>query len=189
MALPWLFPGVGAALVLSPLLSGPAGRALGVRRVVAWVLLLSLGVILAATLTPLRGAFDGVRGSGTCDFSRMGVASIEDLRTSSDAGLNVLIFIPFGLAIGIVPRSRRKTAIVAAAIALPFAIEMIQLLLPALDRACESADVADNLTGLVIGLAIGTLVGRFLPSVRRPPEPSSSRGGRLNETGNRPASR
>ncbi len=46
-----------------------------------------------------------------------------------------------------------------AAIALPFAIETIQLLLPVLDRACESADVVDNLTGLVIGLGGGVVAG------------------------------
>jgi glycopeptide antibiotics resistance protein len=174
LALPWLLPGVAVALVLSPVLSGPAGQKLRVRPIVAWVFLFSLGVILAATLTPLRGAFDGDRGSGTCDFSRLGLASIGDLQRFGDVGLNVLIFIPFGLAIGIVPRSRRKTVIVAASIALPFAIEAIQLLLPALDRACESADVADNLTGLVIGLAAGTLVGRLLPRLRQPRERSRS---------------
>ena len=174
MTLPWLLPGVAVALALSAVLSGAAGRALSVRRIVAWVLLVSLGVILAATLTPMRDAFDGGRGSGTCDLSRLGLASIEELRRFYDAGLNVLIFIPFGLAIGIVPRSPRKAAIVGAAIALPFAIEAIQLLLPALDRACESADIVDNLTGLAIGLAVGTLGGRLLPGLRQPTGPSRS---------------
>ena len=167
IALPWLLPGVAIALVPSLVFSGAAGRALGVRRVGAWVLLFSLGVTLAATLTPQREAFDGVRGSGTCDFARLGLASIEELRRFDDAGLNVLIFIPLGLAIGIVPRSRRKAAIVAAAIGLPFAIEAIQLLLPALDRACESADVVDNLTGLVIGLGGGVVAGRLVGVVDR----------------------
>lgn len=167
--LPWLLPGVAVALVLSSVFSRAAGLALGVRRVVAWVLLISLGVILAATLTPLRDAFDGGRGSGTCDFSRLGLASIEELRRFYDAGLNVLIFIPFGLAIGTVPWPRRKAAMVAAAIALPFAIEAIQVLLPALDRACESADVIDNLTGLAIGLSGGLVAGRLVGAAGRRP--------------------
>jgi glycopeptide antibiotics resistance protein len=153
--------------VLSSIFSRAVGVALSVRPVVAWVLLLSLGVILAATLTPLHDAFEGGRGSGTCDFSRIGLAPIDELRRLGDVSLNVLIFIPFGLAIGIVPRSRRKAAIVAAGVALPFAIEAIQLLVPVLARACQSADVVDNLTGLIVGLAAGTVVGRVLPALHQ----------------------
>jgi len=33
---------------------------------------------------------------------------------------------------------------------------LIQLLIPILDRGCQSADVVDNITGLLIGLVIGT---------------------------------
>ncbi len=164
--LPWLLPGVVVAALLSAVLNRPLAQALGVRRVLASVLLLSFGVILAATLTPLRNAFDGGVGSGTCDLSRIGPASIEELRTYRDVGLNMLLFIPLGLAIGIAPRTRLKATVVAAAIALPFAIELIQLLLPALARGCQSADVVDNLVGLVIGLAAGTLVGRIIPALR-----------------------
>ena len=172
--LPWLMPGIAIALLVSIVASGATGRALGVRRIVAWVLLISLGVILSATLTPLRGAFDGGTGSSTCDFSRLGLPSIEEVLRGEDVGLNIFIFIPFGLAIGIVPRSRRKSAIVVVAIALPFAIEAIQLLVPALDRGCESADVVDNLTGLVIGLAAGTIIGRLVPGLGRPAPRSGS---------------
>jgi glycopeptide antibiotics resistance protein len=69
------------------------------------------------------------------------------------------MFVPLGVMISLVPRSRRKAAIVVAAIALPFAIETTQMLLPVLDRACESADVIDNLTGLVLGFAGGSVAG------------------------------
>jgi VanZ family protein len=172
--LPWLLPGTFVAFVLSALLSPAVARALGVRRVVAWALLLSFGIIIAATLTPLRGAFAGDVGSGTCDLSRLGPASVEELQTDRDALLNMLIFVPFGLAIGLCPRSRPKTTIVAVAIALPFAIEAIQLLVPALARGCQSADVADNLVGLVVGIAAGALVGWIVRAVQRPDEPPVS---------------
>jgi hypothetical protein len=79
------------------------------------------------------------------------------------------MFVPLRAAIGLVPRSRRKAAIVIAAIALPFGIETIQLLVPALDRACESADVVDNLTGLAIGLGGGVVAGRLVAAVDRRP--------------------
>ncbi len=165
--LPWFPPGVAIAVVVALAAGGAVGRALGVRRAIAWVMLLSLGIILAATLTPQAAALDfGARGSASCDFSRVGLASWREVLSAGDAGGNILMFIPLGVAIGLVPGSRRKAAIVVGAIALPFAIEMIQLVVPRLDRACESADVVDNLTGLAIGLVAGTLVGQVARRVR-----------------------
>jgi hypothetical protein len=171
--LPWLLPGIVVALLVATLASGALGRALGVRKVVAWVLLLNLGIILSATLTPQREAFElGVSASGACDLSRLGPPTLDELFRGGDVGLNILMFIPLGVAIAVVPMSRGRTALVIIAVALPFAIEVIQLLLPALDRACESADVVDNLTGLVIGLAAGTVIGRLVPGLGRPAERS-----------------
>ena len=122
--------------------------------------MLSLGIILSATLTPLRWAIDfGATGSGVCDFSRIGLAPLGELLRFNDTSLNILLFIPLGVTIGLVPMSRRKAAVVAAAMALPFAIETIQLLVPWLDRGCQSADVIDNLTGLIVGLAAGSAAG------------------------------
>jgi glycopeptide antibiotics resistance protein len=166
--LPWFLPGVAIAFVVSIAASGVVGRALGVRRPVAVALILSLGAILAATLTPQWEALAfGARGPASCDFSRIWLAPIGKLLSGDDSGGNILMFIPFGVAISLLPRSRRKAAIVVAAIALPFAIETIQLLLPVLDRACESADVVDNLTGLVIGLGGGSVAGWLAAAVYR----------------------
>ena len=168
--LPWLLPGVVISIVVSIAASGALGRALGVRRAVAWVMVLSLGIITAATLTPQLEALEfGARGSSSCDLSRLGLAPLRELLRLSDSGGNILMFIPLGATIGLVPRSRRKAAIVIAAIALPFGIETIQLLLPVLDRACESADVIDNLTGLAIGLAGVVAAGRLAGAVDRLP--------------------
>jgi glycopeptide antibiotics resistance protein len=158
--LPWLVPGVAISVAISIAASGAVGRALRVRRLVALALVLSLGVILAATLTPQWEALAfGAQGPSSCDFSRISLAPLGQLLSADDSGGNILMFIPFGVAIGILPRSRRKAAIMAFAIALPFAVETVQLLVPALDRACESADVVDNLTGLAIGLAGGSIAG------------------------------
>ena len=158
--LPWFLPAFAISVAVSLAVGTRAGRALGVRRAVAVALLVSLGIILAATLTPQWEALAfGTRGSGTCDFSRIGLASFDDLRGKGDALGNILMFIPLGVTVSLVPRSRRKAAIVVAAIALPFAIETTQVLLPVLDRACESADVIDNLTGLALGFAGGSVAG------------------------------
>jgi glycopeptide antibiotics resistance protein len=168
--LPWLLPGIAIALVVSFVVSGRVGRALRVARPVAWLMILSLGVILAATMTPQWEALAfGARGSSSCDFSRIGLASLTEYLRFNDTSLNVLMFIPLGVAFGMIPGSRRTAAVVIAAIALPFAIETIQLLLPVLDRACESADVADNLTGLVLGLGGGVVAGWLAKSMARRP--------------------
>jgi hypothetical protein len=129
---------------------------------VATLLLLALGLIVSATLTPSREALRfGTIGRGTCDLGRIGVAPISDLLEFGDPLFNVLLFIPLGIAIGLLPSSIPKSVLVAGALALPFAIETIQLLATGLDRACQSADVSDNLTGLVIGLAVGIAARRL----------------------------
>ena len=68
----------------------------------------------------------------------------------------MLLFIPLGVAIGLVPGSRRKAVLTGLAVLLPIAIESAQLLLPILGRGCQSGDVFDNLTGLLLGWLIGT---------------------------------
>jgi VanZ like family len=167
--LPWLLPGAIISFIVSIAASHAVGRALRVRRPVALVMVLSLGIILVATLTPQWEALAfGARGSSSCDLSRLGLAPIGELLAVNDTSLNVLMFVPLGASIAFVPRSRRALVVVVAAIALPFAIEATQLLIPLLDRACESADVVDNLTGLTIGLAGGVVAGGARAVIRWP---------------------
>jgi hypothetical protein len=156
--LPWFLPAMAVSLVVSLAAAGRVGRALGIRRALAFVLLMAFGIIVAATLTqPGKAIHFGFAGSGTCDLTRLGPAPLGQLLAVNEASLNVLLFVPLGVVIGLLPRSRRKAVLLGAAVALPFVVEGIQLVVTALDRACESADVADNLTGLVLGLALGSL--------------------------------
>ena len=86
--LPWILPGVAIALLVSLAVSGAVCRALRVRRPVAWVIVLSLGVILAATMTPQWEALAfGVQGSSSCDFSRIGLAPLGELLRFDDTSL------------------------------------------------------------------------------------------------------
>jgi hypothetical protein len=154
--LPWFLPGVAISVVVSLAAGGVVGRVLGTRRAVASLLVLGLGIIVSATLTPLDGVLDlDTLGRGTCDFSRMWLPALGELRRLNDTSLNVLLFIPLGISIALLPRSRRTLPVVVAAFALPFAVELVQLLVPALARGCQSADVVDNLLGLTVGVAVG----------------------------------
>jgi glycopeptide antibiotics resistance protein len=155
--LPWFLPGTALFVLAGVLAARPFARWLPTHPIVAWGLVVSFGIVVSATLTPLRGHFNFAATGGTCDLSRIGLAPLDDLSEINDTTLNILMFIPLGIGLGLLGRSRRATLLIVAALALPVAIETTQLLIPAIERGCQSADVFDNLTGLVIGLGIGAL--------------------------------
>lgn len=157
--LPWFLPGLAIFVLLGFATARPFARLLRAHVALAFAQVVGFGIIISATLTPLRGQFNLAAVGGTCDLSRMGLAPIHDLLRIDDTSLNIVMFIPLGIALGLLGRSRRKVLLIGAAAALPFVIETTQLLVPAIERGCQSADVIDNLTGLVVGLALGTLAG------------------------------
>jgi hypothetical protein len=170
--LPWLLPVCLLALVVSTLASDRVARRLQTRRATAWLLLMSLGIILAATLTPLAEPRLDPALPGTCDWSRIGPPSVRQLLRFDDVLGNVVMFLPFGFAIGLLPSSAGKAAVFAAGVASPFVIELTQLVVTPLGRACESRDVVDNLLGLLIGAGIGLVAARLAPTVARGAEPT-----------------
>jgi len=154
---PWFAPGVLVSAAVAVVMAVPVGRALPLRPAAAGVLVLSFGIVISATMTPLRLALEaGAVGTGICDFSRLGIAPFAELDGLNDTTLNILLFVPLGLTLCFVPWSWRKAGLLFASMAFPFVIEIFQLLVSSLARGCQSADVADNLTGLFVGLAIGT---------------------------------
>jgi glycopeptide antibiotics resistance protein len=162
-ALPWFIPGTLAFVVIGALVCRPIARRLGTHPFVAWLLVVSVAAVVFATLAPLQGIFEAsATGSGRCDLSNLSLISFRELRRHDDRMLNVVLFVPLGIAIGLLPRSRAKTLLIAASIASPFVIETTQLLVPALNRGCQGIDVIDNLTGLLAGLAFGALGGVLL---------------------------
>ncbi len=161
---PGLLPGVALAVILGFALRIRVARVLGTSRLVAWGLVAGIGLVIAATLTPGAEAIvDGTSGSGRCDLSRMTLAPLREILELDETGMNVLLFAPLGLALGLLPRSRGKALLILAAIALPFVVEGIQLVVTPLGRQCQSADVIDNLTGLVVGLLGGIVIGAIFP--------------------------
>jgi VanZ like family len=165
---PPILPGLIIAALLSVLLTPAVARRLGAGWPRAWLLLLSVGVILAVTLTPSREALDhGLAGTVGCDLSRFGPAPFAVYARRDDPILNVALFLPLGLTIGLLPRSRSRLVMLIAGLLLPIAIEGTQAVVVVLDRACQGGDVFDNLAGLMLGLAAGLAMRALWGLVRR----------------------
>jgi hypothetical protein len=156
---------VVVALFAAILLSRAVADRLHTRRSIAFLLLFGFGFVMAATLVPDAAAFDGVIGDAVCDVSRVGFAPFEDLVERRGAGLNVVLLVPLGIAVGLLPQRRVSVVIAIAAISLPFMVEATQLVVTALGRGCQTADVFDNLMGLAIGIAIGMLARPLISRV------------------------
>jgi hypothetical protein len=151
----WIGPLLVVVLAAAVVLRDPLARRLRTDSRTAALLILGFGVVLAATLAPSRIPLLPATPAGTCDLSRVGLAGWRSYVVFGTVMLNVLMFIPLGVVVGYVAPIRRRLGLVACAVGLPFAIEALQLAATPLGRACESADVSDNLAGLAIGLAIG----------------------------------
>jgi hypothetical protein len=150
------------AIVVALVLSPAVGGRLRTRRSVAALLLFGFGLVFAATLVPtgaaLEGAaLEGAASDGVCDVSRLGLAPIEELTNVTFTSLNVLLFVPLGVAVGLLPRTRAAAAVTVLAISTTFLVEAIQFVVTVLGRGCQTADMVDNLLGLAIGIALGTL--------------------------------
>jgi hypothetical protein len=164
--LPWFLPGLAITTAIAFAVAGRIARRLRTERWIAMLLVMSLGAVLAATIPPTAGGWDRPSGPGRCDFGRIGLAPLSEYLRLSDTSLNVILFVPLGLAVGLLGRSPAMVRTLIAAVALPPAIEAIQSLAPVLGRGCESRDVSDNLLGLGIGLVLGLLLS--VVRARRP---------------------
>jgi hypothetical protein len=158
-SVPLFLPGVVVSILLAAFAARPMARWLQCSSLVAFLLVASTGFIVSATLTPLAGVFDdGTVSSGTCDMQRVGWAPLATYLRPNETSLNVLLFVPLGLALGLMPVSRRARGLIVLGLLSPFAVEGIQLFVPMLGRGCQAADIVDNLTGVVIGMVVGRLL-------------------------------
>lgn len=151
----WFLPGIALSLIVGVLLARFVARRLGSSPILAGALVVSAGVILAATVTPISESETPLGAARTCDLSETRLISLAELATLDDRSLNVILFVPLGVIIGFLPTTRGRWPIIAAAVLLPFAIESFQLVAPGLNRGCEGSDVVDNLTGLGLGFIAG----------------------------------
>jgi glycopeptide antibiotics resistance protein len=160
---PTMLPVGIAAFVLATILRHPVARRLKTHSGVAWLLMAGLGGVLALTIAPSRLALtDGVTGPIQCNLSRIGLAPLSVYARMEDPFLNVVVFVPLGLAVGLLPPGRPKLVIAIAALLLPLAIETTQALVVAMGRSCEAGDVFDNEFGLLVGSGVGLLAQAVL---------------------------
>ena len=169
--------GVALALVPCGLL------ALVLRRRMGWVNALAvagfvwtLAVVGLVTLLPAEGAPGVVPAEGrltTC--GPLGGPAPEGFWVF-DGGqrlLNTVLFVPSGILL-VVAAARRPVwspVVVPAGLALlagySAAIELVQLEVARIDRACDLTDVVDNVSGAVIGVLAGVAVAALLRPWRR----------------------
>lgn len=176
-------PGVAVSLALTLVLGRRIGSWLGAGSLLGSSLVLTVGVALSATVTPSHDALAHVFVSGgTCDLTRLGLPTWNQLSWPGDIALNILLFVPVGTVIGLLPSSRPVGTVVLGAYALPFAIEATQLVVIPLGRECQSGDVIDNVTGLTLGMIVGGTAGWIAArrsSADRAGVPRSGAGARI----------
>lgn len=140
---------------------------------VAALLLWSLAAVAALTLLPAAGPPGIVPAEGrstTCSFDLGGPAPDGFwILGGGQRLLNVLVFVPAGaLAVLLLARwPRRAFLTVPLALVLlalfSVGVELTQLGLARLDRACDVTDLVDNAAGAVLGGLVG---GLLAPLVR-----------------------
>jgi hypothetical protein len=165
--------GALAAAVVAVLLATALRPRLGTATAVSFAgLLWSLVAIALVTLVPTRpdvGIVPAQGRSETCswDYGGPSGGAFEVLGLDQRT-LNVLLFVPAGLFL-VLAAGRWWWGLVLAPVGLvglvaySDAIELTQLQLARLDRACDVTDLVDNILGAGIGFAIGLLL---LPVVR-----------------------
>ncbi len=102
---PLFVPVVVLSITLATVAAGRTAAWMNARPAVSWLLLVGFGVILAATLTPLRDAIEhGLVSSGTCDLRRIGPAPLGAYLRPNETSANVVLFHSPGTCLGHAPR-------------------------------------------------------------------------------------
>lgn len=166
--------GTLAAGVVAVLLTLVARRRLGTTTALAFSgLLWSLVTIALVTLVPTRAGIQVVPAesrSESCSWDYGGPSGVAfEILGLDQRTLNVLLFVPAGvflvLAVGRWWAGVLLTPLgLVALAAYSLAIELTQLQLARLDRACDVTDLVDN----ILGAGIGSVIGLVLLPVLRP---------------------
>ncbi|MDN4173310.1 VanZ family protein [Nocardioides sp. SOB77] len=132
----------------------------------------SLTVIGFITLIPANGAPGIVPAEGrmeSCSWDIGGPAPDGFwIFSGGQRLLNTVVFVPSGALLVLAAARRTRGAFLAVPIGLAVlaaysvGIELTQLVLARLDRACDVTDVVDNVLGAAIGVGIGLVLALLL---------------------------
>jgi hypothetical protein len=184
-----MFPVGGvAAMLLGAVLSGLACLALtlAVRRRTGWPWAAMLGLFVWSlvglgliTLLPANGAPGIVPAEDRLDYCSWDIGGPAPdgfwIVSGGQRLLNTLVFVPSGALLVLVAARWRRTAWVTVPIGFALLagysvlIELTQLALARLDRACDVTDMIDNVTGAALGVAVGLLLALVLRRWRSRP--------------------
>jgi hypothetical protein len=161
------------------------GLTLAVRRRAGWtgavclgLLVWSLVVLGLITLLPANGAPGIVPAEDRLDHCSWDIGGPAPDGFWIFAGgqrlLNTLVFVPSGALLVLV--AARWHRLVWVTVPIGFAllagysilIELVQLALARLDRACDVTDMIDNVLGAAIGVLLGIVLALVLRPWRRP---------------------
>lgn len=170
---------LGAALALVPGIALASALAKRWHWSSAWAtsgFLWSLVVIGLVTLIPAYGAPGVVPAEsrlGTC--GELGGPAPDGfwIFTSGQRVLNTALFLPSGILLTVAAMRRPRSALPAVLAGLLLlaaysgGIEWIQLEVARIDRACDLTDIVDNVSGAVIGAALGLPLALVLRPWRR----------------------
>lgn len=166
---PWAFPVLAVGILAGALAARPVGRFLRMPPWAAFLLVAALALVVAVTLTPLGSASDVPAALPQLPAHPIPV----EVQTASglwrwpwqwfpidERTLNVALFVPLGVGVGLVGRRRLRVVLPLVALMLPLVVEGTQYLVGPLNRDADWRDVVDNVTGVVIGLVIGVVLRR-----------------------------
>ncbi len=161
-------------MLLGVLVSGLvcAGLAAWVRHRTGWAWAVVLGLFVWSvvvlgliTLLPANGAPGIVSAQGRLDQCSTDIGGPAPEGFWIFAGgqrlLNTVVFVPSGLLLVLLAARWPRTAWIsvpvglAVLVAYSVVIELTQLALARLDRACDVTDMVDNTTGAVVGVLLG----------------------------------
>lgn len=158
--LPWAVWAVLVAGAVAVLAARPLGVVLESSPLVSGLLVLGAGLVIAVTLTPVDAS-----GSSAWRSFGTGSAVVPDW-VVSDRFANLLLFVPLGIAAGLVGRVDARRWIVVAVLLSPLLVEGLQAVLPILNRGPQWQDVLDNTLGVLVGLAVAWAIRRRSTPVR-----------------------
>lgn len=165
-AVPWAIPLVAASVVIALVVGFSLQRTRGRSAWLLAALIVSAALVIALTLTPNAGVEESSLVDPRSDRGPWGYLRQPEYWLHLDSRtLNVALFVPLGLTLGLLARGTARWVILGFGLALPWIVEGLQSVLP-FDRDPQSIDLVDNSTGFIVGYAAGLLIMCLAASTR-----------------------